>query len=396
MRDAALTTMAHAQAPARARPTPHGAVQRGFSLIELMVGLTIGVLCSLLMASVLSNAEGQRRSAAQGMDAQLTGSLGLYAVQRELSIGGYGFASEQNVVGCPLVAYYNGAITTALPSRMVPVSITQGAAGSSDQIRVLSSDKSINTRAATPSLIGFTVPSRVVAPHYNPASTVPAERSTYNVSSSLSVQVGDLLVSSVGAGQPCSLFQATAVAAGSITRGTQAPWNFAGHPAEATADPNARNPQGSILVNLGRVNDVLFRVDGNQNLIESRLDTASMTRSERVLQTNLVLLKALYGRNSDGAPGVDVYDYNQGTTPAEWEQVVTVRLVVVARSMQYEREEVTTTSPLWDVGRAVPVAGAVECGSSRCIVLDLSANPEWKHYRYKVYDTVVPLRNPIW
>jgi type IV pilus assembly protein PilW len=30
------------------------------------------------------------------------------------------------------------------------------------------------------------------------------------------------------------------------------------------------------------------------------------------------------------------------------------------------------------------------------VTLKVDGNADWKHYRYKVYETVVPLRNLLW
>ena len=29
-------------------------------------------------------------------------------------------------------------------------------------------------------------------------------------------------------------------------------------------------------------------------------------------------------------------------------------------------------------------------------IIDLRGDPDWQHYRYKVYQTIIPLRNSIW
>ena len=28
--------------------------------------------------------------------------------------------------------------------------------------------------------------------------------------------------------------------------------------------------------------------------------------------------------------------------------------------------------------------------------IDLSGNPDWQYYRYRVYETIIPLRNVMW
>jgi type IV pilus assembly protein PilW len=73
-------------------------------------------------------------------------------------------------------------------------------------------------------------------------------------------------------------------------------------------------------------------------------------------------------------------------------------MAVVARSAQREKEAVTTADPLWDVGQTVTVTGTADCGESQCLTLQVStaADTEWQHYRYKVFDTVIPLRNMLW
>lgn len=361
----------------------------GFSLVELMVGMVVGLLCTLVIATVLSSAEGQRRGVTQGSDAQISGSLALYALQREIAVAGYGFASEAAAIGCQLQARFNGAVVAAMPTVLAPVQITQGAAGASDQIRILASSKFINGDAANLSRVGYTVPTRLVPPFYD-AATV---KNQYNVWSELSVSNGDLMVAVVDAVTPCGLFQVTAAPTAGVIPRADAPagWNPAGHPAQTVKE-------GSFLVNLGRLIDITFSVDANQKLIASRLDTSTRTATNTDLQSNIVQLKAMYGRDSDGDLAVDTYDYTTPATNAAWQQVLTVRLVVVARSSQFEKEEVSATAPQWDVGAATAVAGAVACsnGSGKCVQLKVDGDANWKHYRYQVFDTIVPLRNQRW
>jgi type IV pilus assembly protein PilW len=83
-------------------------------------------------------------------------------------------------------------------------------------------------------------------------------------------------------------------------------------------------------------------------------------------------------------------------------------LVIVARSGQYEKTAVTQSAQLtWDLG-PLTLEGVTDaqagvqstCNTSNhCVALDVSASGasnEWQHYRYKIFDTVVPLRNVVW
>ncbi len=383
-------------------------VQSGFSLVELMVGLVIGLLSTLVISTVLTAAEGQRRGTTQGADALITGSLALHAIQREVAVAGYGFSSEPSAIGCVLDARFNGApvaigaAAPVLPQVLAPVIITPGAAGASDQLRVLSSSKQISTNppVGVPQ-VGFSVATRTVAPNY------VAGNGFYWVYSSLGTVTGDLMVTVVNTGSNCELFQATGTTARTVQRATGAPWNSAGFPTLATQAPCAAgqgcapiNPSGSLLVNMGTFNDLIFAVDGQQRLTLSQLNTAQMTRSVSQLQGGIMLMKALYGWDVDGNGSVDTYN---AVTPAPlvgnqgiWQNLVAVRVAVVARSAQYEKEEVTVSNPVWDVGTAAAVAGAVACGESMCVEMKVDGAPDWKHYRYQVFDTLVPLRNQRW
>jgi type IV pilus assembly protein PilW len=112
---------------------------------------------------------------------------------------------------------------------------------------------------------------------------------------------------------------------------------------------------------------------------------------------NIVGLRAYYGKDTDADGVIDAYDQTTPTTNAGWQQVLAVRLALVARSAQYERDEVTSANPMWVVGDSPAVSPApVTCGASKCVELKVDGLADWKHYRYKVYDTVVPLRNLVW
>ena len=81
----------------------------GFTLVELMVALAIGLITSLAIAQVLMFSEGYKRTATSGSDAQTNGSLALYTLQRDIQMAGYGFASDKDALGCPIHAKFNGA-----------------------------------------------------------------------------------------------------------------------------------------------------------------------------------------------------------------------------------------------------------------------------------------------
>jgi type IV pilus assembly protein PilW len=82
-----------------------------------------------------------------------------------------------------------------------------------------------------------------------------------------------------------------------------------------------------------------------------------------------------------------------------WTRVIAVRLVLVARSAQPEIGsggpgspcDTTSAYPTWSAQNWPAVTPALTM-----ISLDLSADGNWQCYRYKTFETIVPLRNWIW
>jgi type IV pilus assembly protein PilW len=356
---------------------PMRPASQGFTLIELMVGMLVGLLATLVIAEVLSTSEGFRRSSTSGSDAQVNGGMAIYAMQRQLKMAGYGLVTEGAAQGCTLSARHG---TATLPPTLAPVLITAGADGAADTLRILASSKT-----------SFSLPTKLIAPFYDPNDTGDKSR-RFAVDSSLGVSNGDLMALVYGADQACQIFQVSAdPGTGQIDRLDSGNWNAAKFP-DAAAD------KGAFLVNLGTLSDITFSLTSDQRLRQTQFDHLAQTSSSQDLQSNIVMLKALYGKDTTGDDVVDTYDTVRPTNNAGWLQVRSVRVAVLARSAQYEKDEVTVAAPQWNLGSAAAVTGAVDCGSNKCIdLLDGEADDtSWKHYRYKVFDTLVPLRNQLW
>jgi type IV pilus assembly protein PilW len=358
--------------------------QAGITLIELMVGMLIGMLAILVISQVLLVSEGQKRTTTGGADAQVNGALSVYAIQRDIQTAGYGFTSSPTIIGCPVNALFNGAAPAGFAGVLAPVVITPEAArpaGSiGDSIRMLASSDN-----------AYSVPTRVIPPG------IAVNGLSVPVTASLGFNQGDLALVAADAVQPCWVFQITGAPTAMAVPRADAPngWNTAGTPTQAYGD-------GSVLVNLGALIDNRYEIN-NRVLQVSSFDINNPgVRITRDIQSDIVNLRAFYGRDTSATPDgvVDVYDTTTPTTNAGWQRVLSVRLIVVARSGQYEKEIVTAANPTVDMGTAPPTTGAAACGGSECVTLDVGAGAagdvEAKHYRYKVFETIVPLRNMLW
>lgn len=365
---------------------------RGFTLVELMVAMVIGLLTTVVVAQVLLFSEGQKRTTTAGADAQINGAQAIYAIQRDLQMAGYGFAGTTSILGCPIYAKFNGAdIATGAAPPTFPTTLAPVLIDSTDphrnSIRILSSAKR-----------NYAIPIKVTLPSYNPKGA-GSLRTIFPVTSVLGVQSDDLLLAAKADATRCEVFKVTAAPTvdGEINRDDQAAtWNAEGFPSSVYSF-------GDLLVNLGTVQDHTYSISANKALQISRfsIDTPATAPSPQELHPNIVILQALYGKDTNADGAVDTYDRVTPTSAALWRQVLAIRIAVVARSSQYEKDAVTSAYPLWDVGSTNTVnitPSTTSCGNSRCITLNVkeTVGDDWQHYRYKVFDTVIPLLNVIW
>jgi type IV pilus assembly protein PilW len=117
---------------------------RGMSLVEILVGVVIGLIGIVVIFQVLAVAESRKRTTIHGGDAQSAGAIALYSLQRDVQVGGYGFGgSETGQLGCLVKAHDKERPAINLDFRLFPVEIVQGenipgpglgAAGSPDRI----------------------------------------------------------------------------------------------------------------------------------------------------------------------------------------------------------------------------------------------------------------------
>jgi type IV pilus assembly protein PilW len=167
-----------------------------------------------------------------------------------------------------------------------------------------------------------------------------------------------------------------------------------------------RPSTGGRLFNLGQLpTSTVFRIDNGRLVQDEGLGSGAQV----VVSDAIVQFQAQYGfdQNNDGfisptaqqaaivnpALAFDQWADSMpaGATPATWSQVIAVRLAIVARSLQQEKPpapgspcNTTTVAPVW--------LGGAPAGVS----VDVSADPNWMCYRYRVFEVTVPLRNLIW
>src|SRR6266850_907043 len=117
----------------------HRVSGRGFSMVELLVAMLIGLIGMIIIFQVF---EGIKRSTTSGGDAQQNGVIALYTMERDFKNAGMGF-NDTTFVGCNIIGYDNKRATPNFPPagvtmKLAPVFITSGAATTTpDQSSVL-------------------------------------------------------------------------------------------------------------------------------------------------------------------------------------------------------------------------------------------------------------------
>lgn len=377
-----------------------------------MVGVVIGLLAVLVITQVMALSEGRKRTVSMGSDAQVNGALALFALQRDIQQAGYGVAGIPGALGCP--TKYAGSAASGTFT-LAPVVITDGgSSNASDKITVLQSE-----------ITNFSVPMGLTENTTNP----PTSATPFKVASSLGAVAGNLMVlvpmtnNPAGTGLAptwtmngtvsCSLFGVTnGTGSATMLTATQIPhvtgtgaaaWNqdtvFPALTVEG--DPVV---QKSFVLNMGSMLLRTYSVSAAGNLQSADLSlTDGSTPPGNDLYPQIVMMRALYGKATGTDKNqINAYDKTAPASNAEWQQVKSIRIAVVARSVQYEKDAVTVNAPVWNVGSTIAVTGASSLpgcdSSSACLKLDVSTlvGADWQHYRYKVYDTIVPLRNVLW
>ncbi len=114
--------------------------QRGFGLVEIMVGMLIGMLASIVIFQVFSLAERQKRTTTGSADAQTNSAFALYAIERDAKMAGFGLESD-SLAACTRTYSYvdNGTSQASIPEFNIPaaISITDGGGSSADQIQIV-------------------------------------------------------------------------------------------------------------------------------------------------------------------------------------------------------------------------------------------------------------------
>jgi len=353
----------------------------GFTLIELMIGMALGLLAVLIITQVMSLFEAQRRTTTGSADAQTNGGIALYSIAREMQMAGYGLMPITNpALACNNVTYGGTGITG-----IAPLIITNGVAASG-----VDASDTITIRYAN-SPTGGTV---------SQISAMVGSAAT--LGSNLGCQVGDVTL--VSAGATCAISTSTAVSAAGVS------------PISVTLANTTNAASGANLACLGQWTEITYAVNqATGNLDRTVRINGVATTTPSVV--GVVNLQAQYGISASVTSN-QVVQWVSATAGGTWDPALitaanrnlikAVRVAVIARNAKIEPSAVTaacsSTSAAaptglcaWDATSALPNPIVLPFIASPAPAVDLSpADANWARYRYRVFETIIPLRNVIW
>jgi type IV pilus assembly protein PilW len=401
--------------------------QKGFSMIELMVGLVIGLIATLIIMQTFSNFEGNKRTTTGIADAQTNGSIGLYMIQRELQFAGYGVPvssgtlpeikklpeqmqfqdyvgktqAEINAIYAAKAALYSAKLTTDaavvaqgknfsamkcnpapilnldadndpgtadVPVDIItPAIITDGAAGND----IITIQYGTTSRGALPTVINTVAGTNVVG-----------------VANNLGCRAGDVVLTLGDSNKGDTACVGSKVTSVEVADGAGNKWlDNVGNSNQMLVISNAGMYSPGLtrkIACLGQVRQSIFQVVNNELL-----------KNTRPIVTEIVALQAQYGVSATANSEivnqwVDATGGTWGASPlaiGARNRIKAVRVALVARNNLLEKTAVSQAC----TGGAAGLANVCIWGNQNVNLPDAN----WANYRYRTYEIVIPLRNVL-
>ncbi len=359
----------------------------GFSLVEIMVALVIGMVAAIVILQMLALSEQRKRTTTSSGESQSDGVISFYQMARDVGQGGYGFTA-QSLFNCnatwkvPLGGAAATAIATAVPLAPVTINSALIPAGDANSDTVLVMYGNSGNQ-----------------PQGNVIYSEDATTKIYTTQMPASFAPGDRVIALPEAGcnnPPITLDSITATAALNVTVAT-----------------GAAGVTNGTLYDLGPGPTILAYAVRNGNLTVcdftlydcAAAANASDTTKWVSIASNIVILRAQYGRDTlTTAPTVatpptyakvDTWDQTTPTGNCAWTRVIAVRFALVARNNQIDTDAnlvtaINQNAPVW-AGSTGTDADTIDLSATA-----VAAGATWQNYRYKVIQSVVPIRNVAW
>lgn len=342
--------------------------QSGSFLLELMIGLLVSIVTVLSIMTIYTKFEAQKRTTSQMSQAVANGALALFPVVHYGKMAGYGI-NNSTIYNCNVNAWKNG---TTFNFSLAPVKIrTSGNNNTSDTIEFTIGNSD-----------NFFSPVKLT-------QNMPNSSAVFKVDSRFGLKEGDLVIVGDGA-QDCTLAQVSELPSsnGANSNVIHSSGNYTDPKTGGQVPTQYNKPSGlGINYNTGAS---LFNLGSNpQHLVYSVLDNQLVqvndfgTTNERtIIGDNIVMMKAIYGIDTGKNGDIDEWT---SIAPTDLSTIHAIRVAIISRSSLKEKADngvcnITTNADfVWANG-----------------TMNISNLPDWGCYRYRMYQTTVPLLNMMW
>jgi type IV pilus assembly protein PilW len=377
-------------------------IQRGFSLVELLVAMVIGLVVTLAITNVIVLGESHKRATTSVNDMEQNAAYASYVMDRAVRSAGSGFAQswDLGVFGCRLNVA-RGTTATILPrTTAFPGAFSGflGGASGSTSLRVapLLIGKSQSSAGSDVLVVmgGNASAGDVSRMIRTPGVLTANELRLDNV---IGLAQNDLALISQTATTDCLIEQIAApVAANPDVLPLGGTYYTSVNPYTTLRASGAAylTPLGNLSA--GNVQFQLFGVGENRTLFSYDLlrsvGAGTDVAATQAIVDGVVQMRALYGLDTDNDgilnswvdPGSTGYDIaTMMTTPSLARQVIAVRLALVLRTSNYEKETVSPAN--------LVLFGDLPLALRQTVTL----STEEQHYRYRTVDSTIPLRNVL-
>lgn len=336
--------------------------QLGFTLIEIMVGLVIGLIGTLVIMQTFSLFEGQKRTTTGNADAQVNGTIALYNIQRQIQMAGFGLPIfdandilNTNPLKCASSLIDHDGDNSTPKVDFFPIRIVDGSTSGSgfDEITVRY----------------FSSPNGGLPVNLIDTSGSPL----LGVENTLGCAQNDIAL----------VVKGTTCTAG-IVNTTNATL------ATDTTHLTLTGPDVASITTGSGVNAARLSCLGDFTELSYVVNGSELEVNGQAVISGIVDLQAQYGV-SDSANSNIITSWQNAVgswaapSIADRNRIRAVRVAVLARNDLLEKGNVTT---------GVPVTWANPLNGSTAPSFTLSGN--WQQYRYRAYETIVPIRNLTW
>jgi type IV pilus assembly protein PilW len=334
---------------------------RGFGLVELMVGMVVALITSVVIFQVLATADQSRRVTTAGANVQAAGGMAMYFLERDLQQAGLGLGRITTALADCAVGTEDSTLGRTTNFFLRPVSIVDGGASASDQLTAVIGNSGVATGAmqyagsGTGTLI---LPSRAGFIENDVIATL---RTPGGVGACALAQVARLSTN------PLDVYRVDLRTSG------------------ARFTPTSAFTLGAAgeVFNLGaRPRVVTYRIDAATSaLIADDVLGASAVPLE--IAPGVVDLQAQYGYDADGSNRIEDSEWTASIpVGGDWSRVLAVRVAILARASEYSKDPLPGALPTW--------------GGSALLAFRPAANADAAHYRYRAYESTITVRNVLW